>query len=109
LTVDDVPAERETDGEVFGDEPVAYPGDLPPGTRGIAGIGAEALHRLAANLDVADHGVLALAIGEERVAAVVGVIEHRVDRVPSMQEVHALGSQSDGFGEDLLAQVWAGR
>jgi hypothetical protein len=92
VTVDDVPYECEVDAGALVDELVAHPGDLPPGDRVIvrAGIGAEALHRLAANLDVADHGVLTLAIGEERVAVVVGVIEHGVDRVPRMREVRAL-------------------
>jgi hypothetical protein len=36
---------------------------------------------LAEHLDVADDGILGLAVGEEGVATVLGVFEDRVERV----------------------------
>ena len=48
------------------------------------------LDRLTENFDVADHRVLGLAVCKERVVAIFGVVEHRVDRVEGVEEVRAL-------------------
>lgn len=92
LALDDIPYEHEINAEVFVDQLVAHPCDLPPRDRVIArsGFRCKALDRLTEYLDVADDRVLGLAIGKERVAAVLAVLHDGVDRVERAQEVGAL-------------------
>jgi hypothetical protein len=54
-------------------------------TRGIG----QSFDGLADDLDIADDGVLGLAIGEERFVAVGGVFEDCVDRRESVEQVDA--------------------
>jgi hypothetical protein len=61
-----IPDESEIYAEVFVDELVAHAGDLPPGHRRLQSACAvrDALDCLADDLDVADDGILGLAIRE---------------------------------------------
>ncbi len=75
FALDDVPDEREINAEIFVDQLVAHSRDLAPRDRVIVcpGFRRQALDRLTEDLDVADDRVLGLPIGEEGVAAVLGV------------------------------------
>ena len=91
LAFDDVPHERKVYAKVLVDELVAHPGDLPPRDTRLECTAAirQTLDGLTDDLDVADDRVLGLAIREEGVAAVGGVVEDRFDCIQYVEQVGA--------------------
>src|ERR1700722_2026024 len=87
-----IPHEHKVNTKVFVDELVAHSGDLPPLNRRVESTSAlrNSLDRLADDLDIADHGVLRLAVREERLLAVGGVVRDGVDRLDRVREVSTL-------------------
>lgn len=89
VALHDVPDQLEVDAEVLVDELVPHARDLPRRDLWIKrpGLLRHPFDRLAEHLDVADDGILGLAVGEEGVATVLGLFEDRVERVNRVKQL----------------------